>query len=429
MIGRRKKNSQASLVKAKLKYVIIFCLINFIIKCFLFDLDVKKIHKGSMRIGKPEANIDQKEQNTHSEGEMVQQFNLNPLQKTVLSSTSGGAFGTIYKDEADRIIRRSFERTYAHIIPCDTTTGKECMLETQTYFQNSNRTAAVPIIPWWFRTLLRDVPTNGAYGSWHHFESTKPNVHFCSIEKVATSQWREVFCDLNTDDCVQDPAYCGKSKCTYHTSKEMPENAPWAVFLRDPLERLLSAYLNKCYNKYYRKAEEHCEPNIVFNPAEGLMNKKGKVYSNLAKHLEDRDKDMFGAFVDVMPLKWNLHFVPQAIICDLHRTISTYTFVGTMGKDFYFDLERMALKFEGPLSEVLNSTFGYLEHVGKNKHDEPGSGGTHPTHAPEKVVNFYTARTVRRALEYLSIDYLMLGMEVPAWAKRMLEEDTHSRKR
>jgi len=34
-----------------------------------------------------------------------------------------------------------------------------------------------------------------------------------------------------------------------------------------------------------------------------MANEKGKPYPDLLHHLEDKDKQMFGAYVDVLPLK------------------------------------------------------------------------------------------------------------------------------
>lgn len=217
------------------------------------------------------------------------------------------------EDEADRIIRQSYEKSYAHILPCDPKkyqenkkknegfAGKECMKKTLDYFNTPNN-ATKPSIPWWFQTLLRDTQVNGAYGFWHHFYTTQPAFNFCTIGKVATTEWRRVFCKLNEDDCIKDPAFCGKRKCAWRTAKTMPIDAPWAVFLRDPLERLLSGYLDKCYKPNVRYREQHCEPNIVFNMDPSMVNKKKKL-PNLLEHLEDKDKQMFAAYVDVLPLK------------------------------------------------------------------------------------------------------------------------------
>jgi hypothetical protein len=30
---------------------------------------------------------------------------------------------------------------------------------------------------------------------------------------------------------------------------------------------------------------------------------------------------MFAAYLDVMPLSWNMHFIPQAFSCDLYRWV------------------------------------------------------------------------------------------------------------
>lgn len=338
------------------------------------------------------------------------------------------------EDEADVIIRRSYDKSYAHILPCDedAPSGKACMKKTYDYFNPPTTTGTgdggnhtkitIPSIPWWFQTLLRDIQANLTYGPWHHLFTTTPAFNFCTIGKVATSEWRRVFCKLNADDCIVDPKQCHKQKCMW-THKEMPEDAPWAVFLRDPLERLLSGYLDKCDKPIRRLHEEHCQPNVVFNPAPDMMDAKSNKYPSLLKDLDGKDKQMFAAYIDVLPLKWDVHFVPQAIFCDLHRNIDKFDFVGKMGEDFMFDLEKMAIQFGGPLPQALNSSFNYLEHVDLGTKNTGMNNNFHSTHAPAKVQQFYTAQAVRKGLELLSIDYVTLGFEVPEWARQMLRDD------
>ena len=339
----------------------------------------------------------------------------------------GGEVDSDEEDEADRIIRRSFDSSYAHILPCaEEEEGKNCMKKTVEFFNQpdiSNNTD-VPAIPWWFQTLLRDIMNNGAYGFWHHFYTTKPAFHFCTIGKVATTEWRKVFCELNKEDCIV-PDTCGKRNCAWRTKQTMPEKAPHAVFLRDPLERLLSGFLDKCVRTHSRKNERHCEPNVIFDVDLDLDDTRGKKnvkYPQLTKDLEDKDKQWFAAYVDVLPLKWNVHFVPQAIACDLYRKLDTYDFVGKMGTDFMYELERMAVQFGGQLPQVLNKSFAYQEHVKEGKLNT-GSSNRHATHAPAKVQKYFTPAAVRRGLELLSIDYVMLDLEVPAWARQMLKDD------
>lgn len=172
-------------------------------------------------------------------------------------------------DEATTILRRSYEQSYAHILPCDddnpswidgdgtSKSTKACMQKTLDYFLNNPNNETIPSIPWWFQTLLRDIQRNGAFGYWHHFYTTEPALNFCTIGKVATTEWRKVFCKLNAEDCVANPEACGKRNCAWRTLKEMPEGAsPWAVFLRDPLERLLSG-------KYDVLLYTYCSPTCI----------------------------------------------------------------------------------------------------------------------------------------------------------------------
>ena len=111
------------------------------------------------------------------------------------------------EDEADYIIRRSYLKSYAHILQCDNSTVEgKCLQKTRQHFNPSTEAArkALPSVPWWFQTLLRDIVKNGAYGSWHHFSTTDPALHFCTIEKVGTTEWRRVFCDMNGDECPEN---------------------------------------------------------------------------------------------------------------------------------------------------------------------------------------------------------------------------------
>lgn len=86
------------------------------------------------------------------------------------------------------------------------------------------------------------------------------------------------------------------------------------------------------------------------------------------------------------------------------------------------DLDKMANRFGGRLPILLDKFFGYKNHT-RNKHINVGSDKGHGTKAPEKVAQFYTPRSLRRALEYVSIDYVVLGLRVPEWARQMLKED------
>ena len=346
-------------------------------------------------------------------------------------------------DEADLIIQRAYAQTYARMADCeDNVIEKDCIARIINEFQQQQTenirneqqhligTNNQKPLPWWFQTLLRDIPSNGSFGFWHHFStsSTTPPVRFCAIGKNGSTEWRKVFKALNA------PEFGGEEKSKFNTKYALKEDTPKTVFLRDPLERLLSAYLDKCVKDAVRESQGHCEPNSIF--ASDWMEKqaakagKTKVEKNvilspeLADVAQDSEKEKFAAYVDLFPLKWNVHFVPQAIFCDLYRTIDEYD-VYYMGKSFMLELHRMSTKYGGVLPDTLNEIFNYQSQLDKteNAKDNVGASNRHSTRAPAKVAKYYSPRAVRRALEYLSIDYVTLGLEVPDWAREMLRND------
>jgi hypothetical protein len=353
-------------------------------------------------------------------------------------------------DEADYIIQRSFSETYARMAHCeDDEVEKECIdkvvdtlkqqkMQYNQLLEENNANTPLQPLPWWFQTLLRDIPTNGAYGFWHHFStsSTNPPMKFCAIGKNGSTEWRKVFKELNA------PEFGGVDKSKFNTKMPLRDDAPLTVFLRDPLERLLSAYLDKCVKDGVRKSQGHCEPNAIFaqdwidrraasmtdhEPKDG---KEGIMLPNLSDAAQDSEKEMFAAYVDLFPLKWNVHFVPQAIFCDLYRTIDSYD-TYYMGKTFMSELDRISTNYGGMLPDTLNTIFDYKSQLDKlNSTDgvvNVGADNAHGTKAPTKVAQYYSPRAVRRALEYLSIDYVSLGLEVPEWAREMLRTDGAAR--
>jgi hypothetical protein len=355
-------------------------------------------------------------------------------------------------DEADFIIQQSYSETYARMAtaPCkDSDVEAQCIRIVADYLDeqkrrlvnattaNSDTTilSSYKPLPWWFQTLLRDIPVNGAYGFWHHFSTnaTSPPLKFCAIGKNGSTEWRKIFKALNA------PEFGGVENSKFNTKVPMSDDmsvTPHTVFLRDPLERLLSGYLDKCVKDAVRKSQGHCEPNSIFGvdylerKATKQQKENGEDVSvDIAPSLLDMDgwfdKEKFATYVDLLPLKWNVHFVPQSIFCDLYRTIETYDKY-LMGKEFMPELDRMAKRYGGLLPEVLDDIFNYQTQLSDARDEAEknvGASNAHGTRAPSKVAQYYSARAIRRALEYLSIDYVTLGLDVPDWAREMLRND------
>ena len=106
------------------------------------------------------------------------------------------------RDEADYIIHKSYTETYARMFNCqDNIIEKDCIALIVANIINykkeetTNNTATAHTYPWWFQTLLRDIPSNGAYGFWHHFSTnaTYPSIKFCAIGKNGSTEWRKIF--------------------------------------------------------------------------------------------------------------------------------------------------------------------------------------------------------------------------------------------
>ena len=113
------------------------------------------------------------------------------------------------------------------------------------------------------------------------------------------------------------------------------------------------------------------------------------------------------------------HWLPQSLYCDgLFRHIQDYDYVGHMGAEFYDDIHVLSMEFPNTtLPKVLEDVFHF-----KSKLTHGAGNIGVETSAASHVLEYYTPRTLRRALEYVSIDYVLLGIPIPEWAERMLQE-------
>jgi hypothetical protein len=296
---------------------------------------------------------------------------------------------------ASSIVHQTYQNVFSYLTtdcPVQTTIGR-CI---KRVYRDENKT-----VPWWFQTMLRDAP-NHVSGSWHNQSAlnvtfNRRDLEFCAIEKVGTKHWRKFFCRLRNEKQDEQRPFCAHVDVAEDSSK--------AVFLRDPLERYLSGYMDKCLDAK-GITEGHCEPTTVF------LNKT----SRLTEGLTDK-KLLFEAYVDAMPLKWNLHFFPQSFYCDgLFRHISSYDFVGIMGTNFYKELGRMGQRYGERVMNSLEDIFHMNQALNETNHGIERSASFH-------VLDFYTPRSTRRVLEYMAIDYVMFNLPIPEWAEEIIAKD------
>lgn len=193
--------------------------------------------------------------------------------------------------------------------------------------------------------------------------------------------------------------------------------ADWltVLFVRDPLERFLSGWLDKCDTQRTARVEQHCEPLALY--LNGTKDNATKVLESVSSPAMQ-----LGAYADTFPLSWNLHFFPQSLYCDdVGRSIEKYGFVGTMNDSFNEQVLSLGRRIDAhwagataATSDDLGSTavaktFSELRHA----HDP------HAKHATSKIEQLMTVRTARRLLEYFSIDYVELGLPLPEWLRHL----------
>lgn len=264
---------------------------------------------------------------------------------------------------------------------------------------------------------------------------------FCFVPKNACSQFNRLVNRLNGIDdgdiCTdRDPNY--KSAMLNFTADDFEEalNDPrWtkAVFLRDPLERLVSAFRSKCEDP--RECGGDC-PIPSFGNSE-----KFHSFSKVAHDME---------FIS------NAHFLPQSSLCGgLGDTIGAYDYIGHISQDFKSEHRQVTEMLHLLAKRQLDSGASPLDaHAGDEKNspplaDKPSlatlSQHIHPTEAqlpllaseyfPETGpdhrdphvhltgnVSEYFANifSLQKALRYYEDDYNLLpGLRRPDWARRV----------
>lgn len=348
-------------------------------------------------------------------------------------------------DRWDTIVRNAYDSIYRPLrAQCNAAMSSHaCLVAMYNASTDEGRT-----YPWWLRTLLRDAidPANGLRGPWHTLASLSPTpVAACVIEKVGSSNWRKFFCHLNggtdgkgggcTEGCggacltkaylsnFATPPRNARSAHEGYQEALLHQDAKWrtAVVLRDPLERFASGYLDKC-RPFFAIHERHCMPRSVY--INGTASKE--LYALTARM-------RFGAYADTFPLAWNVHFLPQALYCnDLGRNLEHYTFRGTLNTTFARQIRSFARDLDSAGAQRTatadsSSTVASFSASAsasaaaaasfKERKDAYKSG--HATIASDKVMNIMTRRVARRLLEYFSIDYVELGLPLPAFLEEL----------
>lgn len=89
---------------------------------------------------------------------------------------------------------------------------------------------------------------------------------------------------------------------------------------------------------------------------------------------------------------------------------------------FYNDLETLGNQFGERMQGAMQQVFRVGDAQANNNDRRNGVEQSASSH----VLEFYTPKTLRQVLEYVSIDYVLLNLTIPEWAERMLLEQEES---
>lgn len=212
--------------------------------------------------------------------------------------------------------------------------------------------------------------------------------------------------DMELHDFVNAKKILSHKIRNFEHYDEIMMNPDWnkLVILRDPLERLLSGYVDKCV-----KHKRHlCE-----------------VYKDLPFRITSRNKHMFEnviipnftQFAEKVIYKIennieiNIHYRPQVFWCDLYKYINYYNII------IYYNRETFAQEFKNVIIERLNLSLDmFYNHWGEFQNETLlGSQTIHVTNSSHVMKQYYTPELARKVYKAFIMDYTLLNIPYPTW--------------
>mmetsp|Transcript_6269 Transcript_6269/g.13893 ORF Transcript_6269/g.13893 Transcript_6269/m.13893 type:complete len:365 (+) Transcript_6269:1-1095(+) len=249
---------------------------------------------------------------------------------------------------------------------------------------------------------------------------------FCEHPKVACSEFKRLFMRLSGQAPREFPQLVEKPSAkdlnwlhhpktnrilrlnsfSAEEASQMMADKSWtkAVFVRDPLERLLSGYLDKC-----RMLPEE-------------WRSKGNCPSNGYISFPDFVKAVFAKASDWDGLlAMNAHWRPQSINCDLYKWLEYYQFQGNfshLGPHSKYLLQSLGLydkyghgwqKYGYGWSDTEDGFELFAEKPHDHKLRDAGN----------KVEEYFTKELADFALDFYRKDYELFSLPRPSWYEKL----------
>lgn len=251
-----------------------------------------------------------------------------------------------------------------------------------------------------FSTNLQNQSSQEPQVFTHHpkflYVNGKAQFAFCLIQKNACSHWTAIFNKLESGNLnANHPAYSIENKAfSWKVASDIFRNpsAIRAVFVRDPLERFLSGFLNKC------TAGGCTNPFCFMRPKS--MSGQHIPFRMAVEWLKEKD-----------PAHLDRHFSLQSKHCELDQRSREYNVIvqmtpSTLAKDASCLLEKAKL--------------GWLNTRGSKEGNSPfwqePDDDNDATHV-ELLKSFYTREAAELVFKKFETDYELFGLPRPDWMR------------
>ena len=264
---------------------------------------------------------------------------------------------------------------------------------------------------------------------------------FCWLEKVACQAFNDVFCSVNAHHAVGegatripdlwDDGMSWEHGCDWMssapevfgmTSRDVHvalESSAWtkAVFVREPLERFLSAFLSKCTAQHDHD-QDLCRQ--MFNPDDQCDEDDESwddadewdcplpTFDRAVQFMKDRHGKA------LPPGQAEDHWRQQSEFCagTLREAFENYNLIHLLDRETSRHTVMTLFNRSGIDAETVPALNTHFPE-GKRK-------GMHITNSAEKIHKYFTPERVRILLEFYASDYQRLRIPVPGWAANMV---------
>jgi len=265
-----------------------------------------------------------------------------------------------------------------------------------------------------------DFPGPFQHGSSHQGLYVNENVSFamCLMEKNACRAWSNILGKINRDDPKAEfsDSMNGLPQRAYEETDRAVtktifsnQTAVRAIFIRDPLARFASAFLDKCFG--------HCN-DAVCGARDGADG--GKAIS-------------FAQAIDwvIKPGNANDHFTPQSSRCDIKKRLHEYNIVALMQKSTLADDAGCVMDVAGigRFNHANgNETGHFWRHHGEADGDKESTfhSTTRDDEEGKVLQRLFSKEKAEELMVFFKNDYELFNLPTPEWVKSATGELLHT---